>query len=79
MNALEELFKDCTEIKDVNFHKKFCRTCKHRMRYELNERSKKIVQVCGKQYSSRNFTGHKKIKVTDMACFMYKEESKDET
>ena len=74
MNELEELFKDCTVIKDKDFPNKFCRTCKHRMRYEVNEHSLKIVQVCGKQYSSRNFTGHKKIKVTDMACFMYEEE-----
>ena len=51
-----------------------CRTCKHRMRFELSLYSSKIVQCCGMQPSKRSNSGYKTIKVTDKACFRYDKE-----
>ena len=51
--------------------KPYCRTCKHRKRYELNERSSKVVQCCDLQRSNRSNSGYKTIKVTDKACGFY--------
>lgn len=48
-----------------------CRTCIHRIRYELNDHSRKIVQCCELQRSKRSNSGYKTIKVTDMACLSY--------
>lgn len=53
---------------------KYCRTCKHRKRYELNAYSKRIVQCCELKPSTRSYSGYKHIKVTDMACNMYEKE-----
>ena len=51
-----------------------CRTCKHRMRFELSHYSSKIVQCCGMQPSKRSNSGYKTIKETDKACFRYEKE-----
>lgn len=53
---------------------KTCRTCVHRLRYELNPFSLKIVQCCELQPSKRSNSGFKTIKVTDKACNRYEEE-----
>lgn len=45
-----------------------CRTCEYRERWELNEKSLKIIQKCGKS--------GKRIKVYNPACLYYKEEKK---
>ena len=50
---------------------RYCRTCKHRKRFELNERSFKVVQYCELQPSNRSNSGYKTIKVTDLACGFY--------
>lgn len=52
---------------------KKCRTCVHRLRFELNDHSNKIVQCCKKQPSKRSNSGYKTIKVTNDACANYKE------
>ena len=51
--------------------KRYCRTCEHRKRYELHERSSKVVQCCDLQPSNRSNSGYKTIKVTDKACGFY--------
>ena len=51
--------------------KNYCRTCKHRKRFELNEYSSKVVQCCDLQHSHRSNSGYKTIKVTDVACGFY--------
>lgn len=51
-----------------------CRTCAHRLRYELNDHSTKVVQCCELQCSKRSNSGYKTIKVTDKACCFYEEE-----
>ena len=51
-----------------------CRTCKHRMRFELNYHSNKVIQCCGMKPSKRSNSGYKTIKVTDRACYYYKKE-----
>lgn len=48
-----------------------CRTCKHRMRFELNYHSNKVVQCCAMKPSKRSNSGFKTIKVTDRACYFY--------
>lgn len=48
-----------------------CRTCKYRLRFELNEKSSKIIQCCELQPSKRSNSGYKTIKVTDKACVNY--------
>lgn len=53
---------------------KTCRTCAHRLRYELNPYSPKIIQCCELQPSKRSNSGFKTIKVTDKACNRYKED-----
>lgn len=50
---------------------RYCRTCKHRIRFQLNERSNKIVQCCELQRSKRSNSGYKTIKVTNVACGFY--------
>ena len=49
----------------------YCRTCKHRIRFQLNEYSNKVVQYCDLQRSNRSNSGFKTIKVTDVACGFY--------
>ena len=68
--TLQELFGEYKTPKD-----KYCKTCKHRKRYELNEHSLKVVQCCELKPSRRSNSGFKTIKVTDVACNMYEEES----
>ena len=51
-----------------------CRTCKHRIRFALNDHSTKIVQCCELQPSKRSNSGYKTIKVTNNACISYEKE-----
>jgi hypothetical protein len=51
----------------------YCRTCKHRKRFSLNEYSNKVVQCCALQPSNRSNSGYKTIKVTDVACGFYEQ------
>lgn len=53
---------------------KYCKTCIHRKRYELNEKSKRVVQCCELRPSSRSNSGYHTIKTTDLACNKYEEE-----
>ena len=69
--TLQDLFGKYDAPKD-----KYCKTCKHRRRFALNEYSPKIVQCCELKPSRRSNSGFKTIKVTDLACNMYEEESK---
>jgi len=55
---MNELFK-LPEIKE------FCRTCKHRERWECGG---KIIQYCGVRKSNRTHNGKLKIKCKDKAC-----------
>ena len=50
---------------------RYCRTCKHHKRFELNGHSIKVVQYCDLQLSNRSNSGYKTIKVTNMACGFY--------
>lgn len=52
-----------------------CRTCKHRLRFALNDHSTKIIQCCELQPSKRSNSGYKTIKVTDKACQLYEKEN----
>lgn len=54
-----------------HFEPMYCRTCKHRKRFPLNEYSNKVVQCCDLQPSNRSNSGYKTIKVTDVACGFY--------
>lgn len=69
--TLQDLFGSYNAPSD-----KYCRTCKHRKRFELNEHSMKVIQCCELKPSRRSNSGYKTIKVTDLACNMYEEESK---
>lgn len=55
-----------------------CRSCKHRLRYELSPFSQKIVQCCELQPSKRSNSGYKTIKVTDLACINYEDDLEKE-
>ena len=66
------LFDDET-MQNCQIQGKTCRKCVHRVRFELNEHSSKIIQCCELQPSKRSNSGYKTIKVTDMACINYKE------
>ena len=74
--TLEEFFK--AEADYTSAKLKRCRTCIHRIRHELNERSAKVVQCCELQASKRSNSGYKTIKVTDVACKNYQEVGKEE-
>lgn len=50
---------------------KFCRTCAYRERWECES---KVIQYCAKRKSNRTFNGLLKIKVTNPACELYKED-----
>ena len=67
------LFDDAT-MKNCQIQGKTCRKCVHRVRFELNEHSSKIIQCCELQPSKRSNSGYKTIKVTDKACINYKGE-----
>ena len=66
------LFDDET-MQSCQIQGKTCKKCVHRVRFELNEYSRKIIQCCELQPSKRSNSGYKTIKVTDMACINYKE------
>lgn len=66
------LFDDET-MQNCQIQGKTCKKCVHRVRFELNEYSIKIIQCCELQPSKRSNSGYKTIKVTDMACINYKE------
>lgn len=66
------LFDDET-MQNCQIQGKTCKKCVHRVRFELNEYSRKIIQCCELQPSKRSNSGYKTIKVTDMACINYKE------
>lgn len=66
------LFYDET-MQNCQIQGKTCKKCVHRVRFELNEYSRKIIQCCELQPSKRSNSGYKTIKVTDMACINYKE------
>ena len=68
-----DLFGEYNAPKD-----KYCRTCIHRKRYELNEHSKKVVQCCELIPSNRSRSGYHTIKTTDLACNKYEEETYEE-
>ena len=70
--TLDELFKADADWSAATNLKR-CRTCIHRKRMELNERSNKIVQYCDLQPSSRSNSGYRTIRTTDIACQWYKE------
>lgn len=53
---------------------RYCRTCKHRERWALNDFSSKVVQCCNLQPIKRSNSGYKTIKVTDLACNYYEGE-----
>lgn len=53
-----------------------CRTCKHRLRFALNDHSAKIIQCCELQPSKLSNSGYKTIKVTDRACSCYEKNRK---
>lgn len=52
---------------------KYCRTCIHRKRYELNEHSNR-VQYCELTPSNRSRSGYMTVRVTDLACNKYEED-----
>ena len=66
------LFDDET-MQNCQIQGKTCQKCVHRVRFELNEYSRKIIQCCELQPSKRSNSGYKTIKVTDIACINYKE------
>lgn len=65
--SMEELFPQFTQSES----NETCRTCKHRLRFSLNEKSSKIIQCCELQRSKRSNSGYKTIKVTNKACLYY--------
>ena len=60
-------------LERLEAEERYCRTCRHRKRYELNEHSSKVVQCCDLQPSNRSNSGYKTIKVTDRACGFYEQ------
>lgn len=72
MNPQNLLF--ILQEEDLVQNKETCRTCKHRVRFALNDHSTKIVQCCELQPSKRSNSGYKTIKVTDKACQLYEKE-----
>ena len=68
---IDELFKAEADFESAKL--KRCRTCVHRVRFELNEYSSKIVQCCELRPSRKSNSGFVTIKVTDVACNRYEE------
>lgn len=56
---------------------RYCRTCKHRKRFQLNECSK-VVQYCDLQLNNRSNSGYKTIKVTNIACGFYEPKEQEQ-
>ena len=67
-----ELFGEMGDL--IQEKPNFCRTCRFRERFELNEHSRKVIQCCVLQPSKRSNSGYKTIKVTDKACLAYEKE-----
>jgi hypothetical protein len=57
-------------VDKLHYSDKFCRTCKHRQRWQCNS---KVIQYCEMQKSNRTFNGLKKIKASDKACIKFYE------
>lgn len=66
---METLF----DLPEPKFPDKFCRTCEHRERHQCGGR---VIQYCGLHKSNRTDNGQLKIKVTNVACNWYKEQTK---
>ena len=75
MNELERLFMAAADFDAKKL--KRCRTCTHRLRFELNPYSKKDVQCCELKPSKRSNSGYVTVKVTDVACRYYKEQKEN--
>lgn len=65
-------------VERLEIETRYCRTCKHRKSFPLNEYSNKVVQCCDLQRSHRSNSGYKTIKVTNMACGFYEPKVKGE-
>lgn len=52
---------------------KTCRTCANRQRWQCGG---KVIQYCGVRKNNRTFNRLLKIKVTNQACELYKEDKK---
>lgn len=64
-------------LERLEAEERYCRTCKHRKRFPLNEYSNKVVQCCDLQRSHRSNSGYKTIKVTDVACGFYEQKGEE--
>lgn len=69
----QDLFTSETHKSTLNRPVRYCRTCKHRERWALNDFSTKVVQCCNLQPSKHSNSGYKTIKVTNIACKNYEE------
>ena len=65
-----------SELFGTNTINETCRTCIHRERWVLNDKSNKVIQCCNLQPSKRSNSGYKTIKVTDKACLSYDNRNK---
>ena len=54
--------------------RRFCRYCLYRQRWQCGG---SIIQYCVKRKSNRTFNGLLKIKVTNPACALFKDEAED--
>jgi len=61
------------EIVELSNNGLTCGTCYHRQRWQCHG-STKVFQYCGKRKSNRTFNGLLKIKCTNRACELYKEQ-----
>ena len=66
-----KLFPD-DEI-EVRKPTKFCRTCKHRQRWQCGG---SIIQYCGVRKSNRTFNGLMKVQAKYPACAAYQPQEK---
>ena len=69
--------KELFDIPLTTTPNKTCRTCIHRERWSLNDKSNKVIQCCNLQPSKRSNSGYKTIKVTDKACVGYETDRLD--
>lgn len=70
-DTIRTLFPDVFDKHKELETTKTCRTCKHRERWALNEKSSKVVQCCNLQPSKRSNSGYKTIKAKNKACENY--------
>lgn len=68
---MDGLLFDC-EIAEAKKCTETCRKCVNRERWKCNS---KVISYCTAQRSGRTFNGFKKIKATNTACELYKEET----